>query len=200
MSGEVDMSLYRRAHVAGASVFLTLVTHRRASLFEQPTNLDRLREALRIVQAEAPFAILAAVVLPDHLHFLWELPRGDTGYGRRVGRVKVLFTRSLRDEGVDTAGSRSASRCRSREADVWQRRFWEHTIRDEMDLEQHAHYIHYNPVKHGLVTCPHLWPNSSFRRWVAAGDYEPDWGCQCGGRVPSMPPMDRAESACAVWD
>jgi putative transposase len=194
------MPHYRRACLPGSLIFLTLVTYRRGRWFEGAENVERLRRALRAVNAEAPFIILAAVVLPDHIHFLWELPSGDSDFSRRVGRLKVLFTRSLREEGRATITSDSASRERSHEAEVWQRRFWEHTIRNEADLEQHVHYIHYNPVKHGLVTCPHLWPYSSFGRWVKSGDYEADWGCQCQGRMPSLPPMNRPEATSGAWD
>lgn len=136
--------------------------------------------------AVQPFEIMAAVVLPEHIHFLWKLPPDDSGYSQRVSRLKVLFTRSLRGRGaaIETV---SASRRKHRESDVWQRRFWEHTIRGEQDLQRHLDYIHFNPVKHGLVSCPHLWDYSSFHRWVEQGKYATDWGCVCGGRQPVIP-------------
>jgi putative transposase len=177
---------YRRAHVPGGTFFLTVVTYRRRPILSSPGQVGRLRRALRQVMREAPFRIPAAVVLPDHAHFLWSLPPGDTDYSRRVGRMKVLFTRSLRGHEAPRPAV-CDSRRKHRESDVWHRRFWEHTIGDEGDLERHLDYIHYNPVKHGLASCPHLWPYSSFPRWVRAGLYPGDWGCRCDGRQPVLP-------------
>lgn len=182
------MPNYRRAYVPGGTYFLTIVAFHRRPTFTGPQQVERLRCALKQVMREAPFQMPAAVVLPDHLHFLWCLPRGDTDYSRRVGRMKVLFTRSLERSG-ESHSDASASRQKHREADVWQRRFWEHTIHDAEDFERHLDYVHYNPVKHGLVACAHLWPYSSFSRWVDAGHYNPEWGCSCDGRRPK-PPID----------
>jgi putative transposase len=176
---------YRRAYVPGGLVFLTVVTYRRAPILDGPVNVARLRQALGQVMREAPFRILAAVVLPDHAHFLWLLPQGDADYSRRVGRMKVLFTRSLPGRGVSRLGV-SRSRHRHRESDVWQRRFWEHTVESEEELEGLMDYIHYNPVRHGLTLCPHLWPYSSFGRWVRAGLYPEHWGCCCDGGTSTL--------------
>jgi putative transposase len=180
------MPNYRRLHVPGGTIFLTVATYRRASLFADPKNVARLREAIRMVLEEMAFEFEAAVVLPDHLHFLWTLPAGDTNYSKRVGRMKVAFTHALRGTHALPAEV-SASRQKHRESDVWQRRFIEHTIRDERDFEEHLNYIHYNPVKHGLATCPHAWPYSSFRKWVGREVYPPDWACVCGGRTWQVP-------------
>lgn len=182
------MPEYRRVYRPGGTYFLTVVTYRRRRLFADAANVERLRAAVRAVRAERPFDIEAAVVLPDHAHFLWTLPTGDSDYSTRIGRIKVLFTKSLRAEGWDVevgdAHPASTSRTKHRDADVWQRRFWEHTIRDESDYENHFHYIHFNPVKHGLVTCPHQWDASSFGHWVGRHIYDRDWCCACaGGRV-----------------
>jgi putative transposase len=98
----------------------------------------------------------------------------------------VLFTRSLRGK-RSLSQDVSASRRKHRESDVWQRRFWKHTICDEHDLHRHLDYIHYNPVKHGLVSCPHLWGFLSFHKWVEQDRYQPDWGCCCGGNLPQVP-------------
>ena len=175
------MPKYRRAYFPGGTFFLTLVTYHRTPLFSQPENIARLRTALAKLRKEKPFEITGAVILPDHLHFLWTLPPGDTAYSYRVSRLKVLFTRSLR--GTNSLPKNvSASRRKHRESNVWQRRFWEHLIRDELDLEKHLDYIHYNPVKHGLVSCPHKWQYSSFTRFVERGEYLNNWGCCCGGR------------------
>lgn len=138
------------------------------------------------VKTEMPFEITGAVILPEHLHVMWTLPPNDSNYSKRVGRLKALFTQSLRGKRGEPLEPISSSRQRHHESDVWQRRFWEHTIRDEADWVRHLHYVHYNPVKHGLVSCPHLWMFSSFERYVRMGMVEADWGCCCGGRVPEV--------------
>lgn len=135
-----------------------MVTYQRKPLFSTPESIAQLRRALAAVRLERPLDIAAAVVLPDHMHFVWTLPEGDTDYPWRIGRFKVLFTRSLRGESVMPPARISTSRYKHRASDVWQRRYWEHTIVDEAELEQHLNDIHDNPVKHGFVTCPHLWP------------------------------------------
>jgi putative transposase len=180
---------YRRAYLPGGTFFLTLVTYHRQRLFAEPENVSRLRTAVAKTKIERPFDIVAAVVLPDHIHFLWTLPPDDCDYSGRVSRLKVLFTRSLRGY-RSLPQNISASRRKHRESDVWQRRFWERNVRDEKDLAQHLDYIHYNPVKHGLVSCPHLWTASSFQRWVEGERYRVDWGCVCGGRQAQVPDFE----------
>ena len=182
----LNMSQYRRSYVSGGTFFLTLVTYRRIPLFSDSQNVSRLRFALAKTRTERPFEITAAVVLPDHLHFLWTLPPNDSDYSLRISRLKVLFTRALRGK-RSLPKNVSLSRRKHRESDVWQRRFWEHTIRDEVDWQRHLDYIHYNPVKHGLVSCPHLWEYSSFHRWIEKGKYEKNWACCCGDRQPHIP-------------
>jgi putative transposase len=183
------MPNYRRASVPGGVYFLTLVTYRRIPIFRDPANVISLRRALSQVRREQPFDVVAAVVLPDHMHFLWALPRGDAGFSSRVGRMKILFTRSFARR-PDPA---EESRRRHRERAVWQRRFWERSVIDERELEAYLDYIHHNPVKHGYVSCPHLWPASSFGKWVAHGHYPEDWGCVCGGRTPPIPGLERLD-------
>lgn len=175
------MPQYRRVYLPGGTFFLTIVTYNRNPLFANPENIARLRNAVATTRAEMPFEITAAVVLPDHLHFLWTLPPTDSNYSQRIGRLKVLFTQSLRGKQA-LPQNVSISRRKRRESDVWQRRFWEHTIRDQADWSNHLDYVHYNPVKHGLVSCPHLWQYSSFHRWVQLGKYGADWRCCCGGK------------------
>jgi putative transposase len=177
------MAEYRRYFVAGGTYFFTIVTYRRRPLFADRRNVQRLRDAIGEVKRDQPFEIQAAVVLPDHLHFIWTLPPGDDRYSKRIGRIKVLFTRSWHDT-QEPPQDLSLSRRKHRESDVWQRRFWEHVIRDEREFERCLDYLHYNPVKHGLATCPHLWEASSFCTWVQRGLYEPHWGCCCEGRDP----------------
>lgn len=169
----------------GGTFFLTLVTFERQRLLAETDNAARLRLALAAVKRERPFQVVAAAVMPDHIHFVWALPEDDGDFSSRVGRLKVLFTRSLSESHTEPGNSRS--RLRHRDRNIWQRRFWEHAIRDERDLERHIDYLHYNPVKHGLVSCPHLWPYSSFARWVRRGAYTTSWCCVCEGRTISSP-------------
>ena len=180
------MSQYRRSYVPGGVFFLTLVTYRRIPLFSDVENISLLRKAIAKMRTEKPFDITAAVVLPEHIHFIWSLPPNDSNYSQRVSRLKVLFTRSLK-RNFSLSGDISPSRLQHRESNVWQRRFWEHTIFNEQDLHRHLDYIHYNPVKHGLVSCPHLWEYSSFHKWVNQGKYPLDWGCSCGNNLPQVP-------------
>lgn len=188
------MSDYRRMFVFGGRFFLTLVTERRRPLLATSANIALLRQSIVAVRAARPFELLAAVVLPDHLHLLMELPAGDADSSTRIGMIKALFTKMLPMAERPDEPARP-SRKRRRERMVWQRRFWEHAIRDEQDLEAHMDYIHYNPVKHGVVSCPHAWPYSSFHRWVAAGRYRLEWACACNGAA-SPPAFERiSESA-----
>lgn len=180
---------YRRAHQPGGTFFFTLVTHGRRPLFADPGNVERLRAAVRAVMRERPFEFHAGVVLPDHAHYLWTLPPGDGDFSTRIGRMKVLFTQSLPPTARRAAQGRAASRVKHGDADVWQRRFWEHVIRDEGDRGRHLDYIHYNPVKHGVAACPHAWLASSFPKWVANGCYERDWCCGCNGQVVRPPDL-----------
>jgi putative transposase len=180
------MAIYRRMYVPGGTYFFTLVTYQRKPLFSIPENIILLRQATRKIKTEMPFEIIGAVVLPDHLHFIWKLPPEDTNYSKRIGKLKVFFTKSLSIES-EQLNDLSISRQKHRESNVWQRRFWEHTIRSDLDLENHLNYIHYNPVKHGLVSCPHLWQYSSFHDLVKKTVYPKDWCCCCDGRKTIIP-------------
>ncbi len=163
---------YRRARIEGGCYFFTVVTHQRQPLLTLPENITRLRETFRRERSRHPFEIEAIVILPDHLHALWRLPQGDSDYSGRWNRIKRYF--SIGCLGVE--GPASASRLRKRERPVWQRRFWEHVIRDETDWRRHMDYIHYNPVKHGYCEAVKAWPYSSFMHWVRKGGYPVDWG------------------------
>jgi putative transposase len=182
---------YRRYFVPGGTYFFTLVSFERRPRFAGAAAIQQLRDAVAAVQHESPFHFAAAVVLPDHMHFLWTLPAGDTDYSRRIGKIKVHFTRSCAESNDHLVVSES--RYKHRERDVWQRRFWEHTVTDEQQMEALINYIHYNPVKHGLVSCPHAWAASSFNRWVALGQYEATWGCSCKGRCSPIPKLRSVE-------
>jgi putative transposase len=133
-------------------------------------KIDLLREAVRATRARAPFHIDAWVVLPDHLHATWTLPAGDADFSSRWREIKKRFSRSLPND-----EQRSTVRHRRGERGVWQRRFWEHAIRDERDYAAHMDYVHFNPVKHGLAAHPAEWPYSSFRRCVERGMHPPGW-------------------------
>jgi putative transposase len=170
------MPNYRRFTVPGATVFFTVVTHERRRFLTDPLARRCLRAAFQVVRARYPFEIPAMVLLPDHLHALWVLPPGDSSYAMRWRRIKEEFTERFLSEGGEE-GRRSASRELRKERGVWQRRVWEHTILDDGDFERHCDYIHYNPVKHGLVACPRDWACSSFQRWVRRQVYPSDWGC-----------------------
>jgi putative transposase len=155
--------------------FFTLVTEQRARILTDPAARRFLRNAIIGCQARWPFRIEAIVLLPDHLHTVWSLPSGDTRYSLRWAWIKKEFTKSWVAEG-GAEQSVSDSRLRNRRKGVWQRRFWEHSLEDEDDLERHVDYIHYNPVKHGLVNAAWEWPYSSFHRFVKLGTYPRDWG------------------------
>ncbi len=167
------MPNYKRAR-SGRTYFFTVVTLQRVQIFASAGHVDLLRTVIRDVQASHPFEIHAAVVMPDHLHCLWTLPEGDRDYSRRWSMIKRKFTQMI---GKTVPASRlGASRIKRREGFVWQRRFWEHEIRDDRDFEAHCDYIHYNPVKHGFVDRPADWAYSSFRKAVQEGYYPKDWG------------------------
>ncbi len=184
------MSNYRRVYVPGGTFFFTLVTYNCQPYFANSENIAKLRQAIATVKQEMPFNITGAVILPDHIHFLWTLPMLDTNYSKRIGRLKVVFTKAFRGK-TSLPDNVSISRQKHRESDVWQRRFWEHTLQDEAELEIYLNYIHYNPVKHGLVSCPHLWKYSSFDSWVNQGVYSLKWGCTCQGQKVKIPNLDK---------
>ncbi|MGO1077045.1 REP-associated tyrosine transposase [Inquilinus sp. CA228] len=162
---------YRRAYRPGATYFFTLVTEARRPILV--AHLDSLRDAFRVTRKRHPFEIDAIVVLPDHLHAVWTLPEGDSDFSLRWREIKRRYTQSLPSS---AHGARSPSRERKGERAIWQRRFWEHLVRDEDDFAAHVDYVHFNPVKHGLVTEVYDWPHSSFHRYVRLGWYPPRWG------------------------
>jgi putative transposase len=163
---------YQRAYTPGGTFFFTVVTHQRSPVFISEERVELLREAFRYVLVNHPFEIVACVVLPDHIHRIWALPEGDNNYSTRWRLIKSFYSRNL---DLPT-GDISLSRKMKGELAIWQRRFWEHQIRDENDLNNHLEYIHYNPVKHGLVNAPVEWKYSSFHAFVRKGIYTADWG------------------------
>ncbi len=163
---------YRRSKQTGGCYFFTVVTYQRQPLFSIPENIDRLRIAFKREIKKHPFTIDAIVILPDHLHALWRLPVGDNDYSTRWSRIKRYFSTGC----IGVRKEQSASQLNKREKPIWQRRFWEHLIRDETDWRRHMDYIHYNPIKHALAQSPSEWPHSSFKQCVEKGWYQPEWG------------------------
>jgi putative transposase len=159
------VSNYRRAYLPGGIYFFTVVTFNRAPVFTDESRVEALRQAFRKVKATRPFEIDAMVILPEHLHCIWRMPEGDADYSSRWREIKKAASRQ-----INTATNARNERM------VWQRRFWEHAIRDEEDWRRHVDYIHYNPVKHGLASSPGEWAWSSFDNAVSKGWYEQTWG------------------------
>jgi putative transposase len=153
------MPNYRRVRIPGGTYFFTVNLQQRDRSF-LVEHVEHLRRAFRVARAERPFEIVAAVVLPDHLHCVWRLPEGDSDYATRWRHIKSQFSRSLMVAGC---ASRRANRS---ERGIWQQRFWEHCIRDERDLLAHIEYVHFNPVKHGYVSDTREWPYSTIHRYV----------------------------------
>lgn len=168
------MPEYRRIYQNHSMYFFTVVTYKRQVIFNNKNAVNYLRETIRTIKRNHPFSIEAMVVLPDHIHCVWNMDQDDCDYSKRWKLIKMSFTKGFHQP--DSQLERSASRVRKRERTVWQRRFWEHLIRDESDLHRHYDYIHYNPVRHGYVKSPDEWPWSSFHRFVDNGWYERDWG------------------------
>ena len=184
-----SMPNYLRAFLPGGTFFLTLVTERRVPIFAAESARSMLHDAFARCGQLHPFTLDAIVLLPDHVHLVITLPQADADFSTPLANIKSNFTRRyLAAGGIEQ--SRSSSRLRQRARGVWQRRFWEHTVRDENDLHRHFDYIHYNPVKHGYAPCPHAWPHSSFHRFAADGLYERLWCCQCEGRVVELLAFD----------
>ena len=164
------MPRYLRVKIDGGVFFFTVTLADRSSdlLVRQ---VDRLRRFYMLTQNRYPFETVAICILPDHLHAVWALPLGDYDYPLRWSVLKVGFSRGLAE-----SAPRTASKIAKRERGLWQRRYWEHAIRDDGDLERHVDYVHFNPVKHGYVSQVRDWPFSSFHRYVERGILPADWG------------------------
>ena len=163
------MPHYRRARVPGATYFFTVnLRDRNCDLLVR--HIDLLRTTVRATRARHSFHIDAWVVLPEHMHCLWTLPVGDADFALRWKVIKAGFAKRLPKTETITTSQHSR-----RERGIWQRRYWEHLIRDENDYQRHFDYIHFNPLKHGHVQCLADWPCSSFHRAVRQGIYLPDW-------------------------
>ena len=163
------MTAYRRLYIPGARYFFTVaLSDRRERLLTD--GIVELRKAFALTMQERPFRCEAAVVLPDHLHMVWSLPPGDADFSTRWRLIKARFSRT-----VGYSAPKGPSQYLKRERGVWQRRFWEHCIRDERDFRAHVAYCRANPVKHGLVQHPADWPYSSIHRDMQSGVVPPEW-------------------------
>lgn len=171
------MSDYRRVRLVGGMYFFTVVTHGRAPILTQPGMPDLLLELFEDAKALMTYENVAHVILPDHLHCVWQLSDLSADYSRLWAFIKLRFTKSVSARPEIQAVLRPVSNSKASRGDsaIWQRRFWEHTIRDQEDLNAHIDYIHFNPVKHGLVASPFEWRYSSIHRYLGNGFYEPDW-------------------------
>ncbi|MBP6748035.1 MAG: transposase [Xanthomonadaceae bacterium] len=163
------MPNYRRLWVPGGTWFFTVNLLQRRDNDLLVREIDRLRDCVARERGRRPFSIMAWVVLPEHMHWIWRLPEGDADFAMRWRRIKTDF--SL---GIEKTEHRSSARIVRGERGIWQRRYWEHAIRDEVDLWRHVDYIHYNPVKHGLVANVADWPHSSFHRYFQQRHYPHD--------------------------
>jgi putative transposase len=179
------MSDYRRYFVPGGTYFFTVVTYRRYPFFKSEQAREFLKKGWQDVRNEMPFANVASVLLPDHFHCLWTLPPDDKNYSLRLKKIKDALTGAWLDAGGHEVPVTPSQKRRGNRG-IWQRRFWEHTIRDETDFENHFDYIHFNPVKHGYVSNAIDWPYSTFHRYAKSGHYPPTWGRQCPTHIENM--------------
>jgi len=168
------MSNYRRANGTGATYFFTVVTYRRQKFLTKPENRHALRNAVAAAKRIYAFDIEAWVLLPDHMHCIWRLPENDSDFSKRWGIIKASFTKQNKAR-LHHEKWMNQSKHKHRESTIWQRRFWEHQIRDDSDFERHVDYIHFNPVKHGYVDRVSDWPYSTFHRYVRSGVYPDTW-------------------------
>jgi putative transposase len=161
---------YRRANIPGATYFFTVnLADRKSNLLTE--HIDLLRSTIRKIRQSHPFEIISMVILPDHLHAIWRLPEGDADFPLRWSLIKAGFSRAIPK--IEAIGH---SRKMKRERGIWQRRFWEHQIRNDDDLEKHVAYVHFNPVKHGYVARAVDWPYLSIHREIARGNVTECWG------------------------
>lgn len=164
---------YRRSQTKGATFFFTVLTYKRKKILCINDNVEIIKGVFRQIMILRPFKIDAFVLLPDHIHCIWTLPEGDNDFSTRWRLIKGHFTRRCdvmyRDKQTGNMQKKGLQ-------GVWQQRFWEHQIRDEKDFAAHVDYIHYNPVKHGLVKSPRDWEYSTFHRYVRDGIYDINWG------------------------
>jgi putative transposase len=163
---------YRRIFQKGGTYFFTVVTYQRAPILIDTNSVSLLRKCIEEVSATHPFRVDAFVILPDHVHTIWQLPENDCDYSVRWKKIKALFTKRYGRHRSDLPDSF----LKKGEKGIWQRRYWEHLIRDQEDYDRHLDYIHYNPVKHNFAISAIDWEASSFVKFVNKGAYQIDWG------------------------
>lgn len=169
---------YRRLWRSGGTYFFTINLQQRKNNDLLVRHIDLLRNSVASVRKHHLFKIHGWVVLPDHMHCIIELPEGDTNFAIRWQLIKLIFSKGIpRDE------YRSAVQIKRSERGIWQRRYWEHLIRDQQDFNAHMDYIHVNPLKHGLVQRVSDWPYSTFHRYVNQGIYPLNWA---GGKEDTL--------------
>ena len=169
------MPNYRRIKSNGGTYFITQITYQREPWLCSEIGRKALRKAIEKVRIKYPFSIDAFVLLPDHFHCLWTLPQTDADLSTRLRLIKTFVTKHYSNQ-LSIVRDISVSRQKRKEGNLWQRRFWEHLIRDDKDYANHCDYIHYNPVGHKLCRSPQDWQYSSIHRFIAEGIYPPDWG------------------------
>jgi len=177
------MPQYHRAWISGGTFFFTVVTYKRFPIFANEAAIELLHSCFQSVKIKLPYDIDALVILPDHLHCIWTLPDNDSDFATRWRLIKTNFTKNYSGNKADVI---SESMLCKRERGIWQRRFWEHMIRDQDGFNRHCDYIHYNPVKHGFVNLPSEWKHSSFKIFVERGLYPKDWGSAIRKEVIAM--------------
>ncbi len=165
------MPNYKRYYIKNSYVFITIVTHNRNKILLD--NVDLLRKCIKGAKEKYVFDIFAIVILPDHIHLILK-PQIIDEFSLIIGSIKKRFTKAIEDSFVDK--NISISQDKRKEKGVWQRRFYDHVIRDENDLHRHLDYIHYNPVKHGYVEHVKDWAFSSFSKFVELKNYDSNWG------------------------
>ena len=165
---------YRRFYRQGSLYFFTVVAYQRRPILTNPDVMAVLKAALKTVQQKYPFKIEALVVLPDHLHTIWQMPENDADFSTRWNQIKRYVSHHCKQyDHIE----KTANEVKKRQSSIWQQRFWEHCIRDDEDLANCMDYIHYNPVKHGYAQAAKDWPFSTFQKYVRQGIYPEDW---CG--------------------
>ena len=175
------MANYRRLYVKGGTYFFTVVTQKRRPIFAEEKSTQMLRSAFKVVMDKNPFQVESIVVLPDHIHCIWTLPKDDHDFSERWKGIKYRFSLNYK-----SSFAPSDSMKKKKEKGLWQRRFWEHLIRDQDDFNRHIDYIHYNPVKHKLARKALDWPHSSFKRFMMKGIYEKNWGSAIPSNIEGM--------------
>jgi putative transposase len=171
------MSNLRRYYVTNATIFITAVTNYRIPIFKDPDNIQILFTTFKNVVLLHPYELFAYVVLPDHIHLIIQLIKGQENFSTIMKSIKGNFTVNYKK-----------AHYIQNNLVLWQKRFWDHIIRDENDLQKHLDYIHWNPVKHRYADTPLKWEQSSFPKWIERGVYDSTWGI--GGEPEMIQKMD----------